>query len=331
MVDPEPAAGPARRPAEPSCGPPAEPPSASSPGSAEPAVVPRTDAEVPALSRSLGLPGLVDVHVHFLPPRVLAKVWAYFDDAETHYGTSWPIAYRLTDAERVARLRALGVLAFPALAYPHRPGMAAWLNEWTAQFAAATPGCVPSATFYPEPGVAEYVEAALERGARVFKAHVQVGDYDPRDPLLDPVWGTLAEAGVPVVTHCGSGPRRGRFTGPDVIGEVLRRHPRLSLVVAHLGAPEYEAHVGLAERYPNVYLDTTMAGTDFMERLAPFPRTLLPRLAALADRIVLGTDFPNIPYAYAHQIQALVRWDLGADWLRAVLWANGARLLGLRR
>jgi len=43
---------------------------------------------------------------------------------------------------------------------------------------------------------------------------------------------------------------------------------------------------------------------------------------------VLGSDFPNIPYPYAHQIEALVRLDLGDDWLRRVLHDNGMRLLG---
>ena len=61
--------------------------------------------------------------------------------------------------------------------------------------------------------------------------------------------------------------------------------------------------------------------------MSPGPDEL--RLAALVDRIVLGSDFPNIPYPYAHQLEALARWDLGDDWLRAVLWENGARLLAL--
>ena len=36
--------------------------------------------------------------------------------------------------------------------------------------------------------------------------------------------------------------------------------------------------------------------------------------------------FPAL--AYATQIEALVRLDLGDDWLRGVLWHNGVRLLG---
>ena len=42
--------------------------------------------------------------------------------------------------------------------------------------------------------------------------------------------------------------------------------------------------------------------------------------------VALGSDFPSIPYAYAHQLQALDRLGLGEEWLRAVLWHNGARL-----
>ena len=46
--------------------------------------------------------------------------------------------------------------------------------------------------------------------------------------------------------------------------------------------------------------------------------------------MLLGSDFPNIPYPYEHQLDALERLGLGDDWLRAVLWDNGAALLGDR-
>jgi uncharacterized protein len=270
----------------------------------------------------------VDVHTHFMPDNVLAKVWAFFDSGRAG-GQAWPIAYRRPEEDRLALLRAFGVRRFGALLYPHKPDMAAWLNSWAAGFAARTPDALHSATFFPEPGAGSYVAEAIGAGARLFKAHVQVGGYDPRDELLDPVWGLLADARVPVVVHCGSGPRPGPYTGPGPISGVLARHPRLTMIVAHLGSPEYGEFLALAERYPRVRLDTTMAFTDFMERLAPFPAALRPRLSAAAGRILLGTDFPNIPYGYLHQLQALARLDLGADWLRAVCHDNAAALLGL--
>ena len=291
---------------------------------------PDSDDDVPRYWRELGLPGLVDVHVHFLPARVQAKVWHYFEDAEAHYGAHWPIAYALPDDdERLALLDRLGVRAFPTLPYPHRAGMAAWLNDWSAEFARRDPRVLQSATFYPEPEAPAYVAEALDRGARVFKVHVQVGDFDPRHPLLDPVWARLEAEGTPVVIHCGSGPLAGEHTGPAPVTGLLQRHPRLRLVIAHLGMPEYGAFLDLAERYERVHLDTTMFATDFTEKLMPFDPADRSRLASLREKVLLGSDFPSIPYPYAHQLAALHRLDLGEEWLRAVLWENGARLFGV--
>ncbi|WSJ90900.1 amidohydrolase [Streptomyces sp. NBC_01304] len=273
-----------------------------------------------------GLPGLVDVHTHFMPERVLRKVWAYFDSAGPLVGTEWPITYREEEGQRLARLREFGAVAFTSMLYPHKAGMAEWLNGWAADFAARTPDCLHTATFFPEPGAQAYVRRAIEGGARIFKAHVQVGAYDPNDPLLDPVWGLLAEAGVPVVTHCGSGPAPGRHTGPEPIARVLARHPRLPLVVAHMGMPEYTEFLDLAERYQEVRLDTTMAFTDFSERQSPFPTGELGRIADLGGRVLLGSDFPNIPYPYVHQLEAIERLGLGSEWVRAVCYGNGAAL-----
>lgn len=94
----------------------------------------------------------------------MRKVWAYFDGWRTPDGSRWPVTYRGDDAARPARLRAIGVRAFPALVYAHKPGMAQWLNDWAADFAGATPDCLQTFTFYPEPGVDAYVARALEAG-----------------------------------------------------------------------------------------------------------------------------------------------------------------------
>jgi predicted TIM-barrel fold metal-dependent hydrolase len=289
---------------------------------------PGSDAEVPVYWRALGLPGIIDCHVHFMPESVTRKVWAYFEAAGPLIGREWPIRYAWPESERLAHLRSMGVRAFPSLAYPHKPGMAAWLNEWTREFAAAQPDVLSSATMFPEAGVAAYLDEALRSGVQVVKVHVQVGGFDPRDPLLDEAWGLLADAAVPVIVHAGSGPSAGEFTGPGPIGEVLERHRGLRMVMAHMGMPEYEEFVGFAERYDEVLLDTTMCFTDFMGG-RDLGRLLAPRLDALRDKVLLGTDFPTIPYAYAHQIDVLADLGLGDDWMRGVCWDNAARLFGI--
>ncbi|WP_033442045.1 amidohydrolase family protein [Saccharothrix sp. NRRL B-16314] len=279
-----------------------------------------------------GVPGLVDVHVHFMPQRVLDKVWAYFDQASRHYGVDWAIRYRLPEADRLAALRSFGVVGFAPLVYPHKPGMGEWLTDWALDFGARVDGAVPTATLYPEPGVEAYVSRALAAGARCFKAHVQVGGYDPRS--LDGAWGLLADAQVPVVVHCGHGPVPGAHTGLDVFEDVLRRHPSLVAVLAHAGMPDYVGALDLVGRYDGVHLDTTMVGVPFTEARAALPRDWAARLVDVGDRVILGSDFPNIPYDYSVQLDAIEGWAaaddrLGEPFLRAVLHDNGARLLGI--
>lgn len=286
-------------------------------------------AALHALYRRLDVPGIIDVHTHFMPERVMRKVWAYFDRAEEGLGMAWPITYRHEDSERVELLRRFGVLRFSSLLYPHKPEMAEWLNGWAAAFAADVPDCVHSATFYPEPSAATYVPRLVDEGARIFKAHVQVGAYDPEDALLEPVWGTLEDAGTPVVVHAGSGPEPGPCTGPEPIAGVLSRFPRLRLVIAHMGMPEYAEFLALAAQYENVHLDTTMNFTDYTEQMHPFPPELRPRLVELGEKIVFGSDFPNIPYSFRHAVEAIDRLGLGQEWTAGVLYRNPARLLGI--
>jgi predicted TIM-barrel fold metal-dependent hydrolase len=292
--------------------------------------IPADDAEVQSFWRSLDLPGLADVHVHFMPDWLMQRVWAYFDKAGPMVGRKWPVRYRWPDDERVAYLRQLGVRRFSALSYAHRPGLATELNKWALEFANATPGCLRSATFYPEPGVVDYVSDALASGVEVFKLHLQVGRFGPDTPELDPVWGLVADAGVPIVMHAGHAPIGNEHTGPGPLGALLARHPRLAVIVAHMGMPDYEPFLRIAEEYERVALDTTMAFTPFFEELIPFPRDLFPRLRELgmAGKVLLGSDFPNFPWTYADQVAGLARLGLAEDWLRAVCWHNFVELFG---
>lgn len=294
---------------------------------AEPLLRPESDLAVPAYLKDLGIPGLIDLHVHFMPHNVLAKVWSYFDGEGQRTGNPWPIGYRLPEDRRVQILKELGVLAYGTLNYAHRPGMAAWLNEYSRRFADRHPEAIRSGTFYPEPGATEVLRAALAEGVQLFKVHVQVGGFSPLDPLLDGAWALLAEARTPVVIHCGHGPHAGRHTGIEPIRELVARHPQLVLVIAHAGLPDYAQFAQLAAEHPGVYLDTTMVGTGFMNRIAPLPPDYPQLAAGLPHKIVFGSDFPNIPYSYSHQIQALEAWGLGPSWMREVLHETPLRLL----
>ena len=102
---------------------------------------------------------------------------------------------------------------------------------------------------------------------------------DPNVPIEDTV-GAIAEcieAGW--VRHVGLSE-----VGPETLRRVLARYPRLSVIVAHLGAPEYGEFLELAQTHERVRLDTTMVFTEFFSQMSTYPPALLPRLADIGDR-----------------------------------------------
>ncbi len=286
-----------------------------------------TDDDVPGFLAALGVPGIVDAHVHFLPVNVQEAVWRWFD----RLTPPWPVAYRSPAAERLAVLAQVGVRHHTALAYAHRPGMLRYLNDHTLGLAAEVPAVIPTFTIYPEPGVGAETARCLAAGGRCVKVHLQVGGFDAVDPLLDDAWRQLAAAGTPIVLHAGAvadGSGNEHFCGPEPVRRLLAKFPDLRLVIAHMGTPDQDAFVDMAERHPGLWLDTAMIFTD-PPYLGPPPLNLADRLRSLGDRIVFGSDFPTIPHPFAAQVSGLAALRLGDDWLRDVLWHNGRRLFGL--
>ena len=295
---------------------------------------PVDDDDVPRYWRELGLPGLVDVHVHFLPDRVQAKVWQFFERRRASTtAPPWPLRYARPGRGAAGRPRPARRAGVPDAALPAPAGHGGLAQRLVGGVrATADPRVLQSATFYPEPEAPFYVAEALRRGARVFKVHVQVGGFDPRDPLLDAVWARLAETGTPIVIHCGSGPRWGEHTGRSRSPSCCERYPRLQLVIAHLGMPEYRDFLDLAERYERVHLDTTMFATDFTEALMPFdPRRPAPAGGAAATRCCSAATSRRSPTPTPTSSRRCTGSIWGRTWLRAVLWQNGARLFGIER
>ena len=159
--------------------------------------------------------------------------------------------------------------------------------------------------------------------------HIRAGNLELNHGM-DHVLPPEEDADVPALVHAGHAPVGTEHTGPGAFGSLLARHPELMAIVAHMGAPDYEEFLRLAADHERVALDTTMIFTDFFDKLAPFPAASLPlvRELGLAGKILLGSDFPNIPYPYARQIGGLARLGLGQEWLRAVCRPAGP---GLRR
>lgn len=295
----------------------------------DPDQFPAADHEIPGFLSELGLDGIVDLHVHAMPDRLQHAVWSFFDRLDD---PPWPVTYRDDAETRLQTLGELGVVAHTALAYPHKPGMVDWLNDYTLGLADRHDRVIPTFTIYPEPSVGTATEAAIGRGGAVVKVHTQVGRYHLVDPRLDEAWRQIAAARLPVMLHATAvyGVDGGdEFCGVDAIRGLLDRHPDLTLVIAHIGMPQFDEAIRLAETADDVHLDLSMTLHDGPVS-APVPDAALERLHGLASRLTFGSDYPTIPHDYATQVRALARLRLADEALRDVLAGNARALLARR-
>ena len=225
--------------------------------------------------------------------------------AQAHYGVAVADApTRCPVDERLAVLDRLGVRAFPTLPYPHKAGHGGLAQRLVGRVRRGRPaGAAVGDLLSRAGGAVLRRRGAASAAPGSSRCTCRSGGFDPRHPLLDAGLGAAGgdrDAGRHPL-RLGSA-ARASTPGPSRSPGCCERYPRLQLVIAHLGMPEYRDFLDLAERYERVHLDTTMFATDFTERLMPFDRADLPRLAALRDKVLLGSDFPSIPYAYAHQL-----------------------------
>jgi len=87
--------------------------------------------------------------------------------------------------------------------------------------------------------------------------------------------------------------------------------------VPHLGADEFDAYRLLVERYDNLWLDTTMTVADYL------PVQNIPELGKMrADRLIFGSDFPNLPYAWDRELQRIDDLKLDRKRLMKLLGQN---------
>lgn len=275
---------------------------------------------IPLLER-YQIPYIVDIHTHFFPEIVMKLIWRWFDSV------NWAIAYREIEDRRLQSLKRNKIYSFTTLNYAHKKEMAAWLNDWTFENQKNWEGSVPFGTFYPEPGVEDYVKKAVEvYHFKGFKLHCEVGKFDLNARELKSSFCYLEENQIPIVIHTGHAPLRGEFTGVSFFKKLMKRHPKLKVIVAHMGATEIFEYAKLLLEYENLALDTTMVFVDFFATGRDAEKAI-PLLDTLQDQIYFGSDFPNIPYNLSHPILNLLNLPISDHAKRKILYENGKRLL----
>jgi uncharacterized protein len=269
--------------------------------------------------------GIVDAHVHLLPPRLAARVRGVFD-----LHLPGRLAYPTPDPAAVlGDLAAVHATAAWILPYAHAPGVSSWLlpaaAEHVAELADASGDVelVLGASVHPgdDDPVGVLVDAVERLGAAVLKLHCAVGGFRADDPRLDPVWNCCTELGLPAVVHAGKHPA-GVSDGPDLgeLDTVATRFPALRLIVAHTALPAVGTTLALLDRHPNVHADLTPV-------VAAVPELTDRQLTRYAERLLFGSDAPNTGVRIPDLVDGWRRRDIPAEARSAILGGNARRLV----
>lgn len=273
----------------------------------------------------------IDVHTHLHPPWLFQAIRRWFAER-----SNWNLRTPTAPPFVAAFLQERGVERFLYFSYAHKAGIARGLNAWLHAVRAEVPGGLPLGTIHPDdPDMLEIAEEALTGyGFHGFKFHINVQRFFPDDPRVLPVYERLLALDRLLLIHVGTAPWPNGFDGFPRFERVMARFPALKVIVAHMGAFETRQFFELMERCPNLHLDTTMAFAPIRPEHAGMSRINQidvsdADLLRWQDRILFGSDFPNLPWPYEDEREALWRRDLPLPVYRKIFHDNAARLLGL--
>ncbi len=164
----------------------------------------------------------------------------------------------------------------------------------------------------------------------------QYDGLSPSDPVLDPYFALAESLAVPACIHMGmsfpgiteSRPKfRVSLGNPLLLEELLNRHPKLRVWIAHMGYPYLEETIGILNVYPRVHVDT--GAIDWIE---PGFLSYLQQLIkyGFEKRIMFGSDQMTWPDAIGTAVEAIQKASfLSAEQKRDILYNNAARFLRL--
>ena len=265
------------------------------------------------------LPTVIDAHIHLFPDNLFASIWQWFEK----FG--WPVRYRLNSPEAIEFLLSRGISRLVGLHYAHRPGVARQLNRYMAKLCHRYPQLTGMATVFPgEESARQILIEGFDNGLSGVKLHCHVQCFEMLGRPMHEIYSLCQEADRPLIMHVGREPKSPAYPCDPYalcsaarLEQVIKTYPGLRVCVPHLGADEFDAYRRLLEKYDTLWLDTTMTQANYL----PFDN--IPRLEEMrVDRVIFGSDFPNLPYAWDRELRQIARKNLTPEQLSNLLCLN---------
>ena len=275
-----------------------------------------------------GFPEVIDAHVHIFPRNILSSVRKWFEK------NAWSIRYRYSTTGIFEHLLSCGVSHIIALQYAHKPGISRMLNLYMVKKCSDFAGSVTGmATVFPgEKDEAIILKEAFDNGLKGVKLHAHVQCFNINTPKMDIIFDLCESEKKPMIIHAGREPKSSAYNcdpyeicSVKKLEDVLQNFPELKICVPHLGFDEITGYRRLIEKYDNLWLDTAMILADYF----PIADTIKLENFRI-DRIMYGSDFPNIPYAWDRELKRLDDSGLSRGKLKRILKKNAVDFFKLK-
>jgi len=144
----------------------------------------------------------------------------------------------------------------------------------------------------------------------------------PDDALYWPIYEHLQQRGIPLFLMSGPTTPDPAFNNPERLAKVAQAFPQLSIVCYHGYWPNVQQAIGVAFRYPNIYLVPDMylfqPGSEAYVQAAN---------SFLADQLLFGSSYPFRPIRQSIDDAQALGFNESA--LDKLLYGNATRLFGL--
>jgi predicted TIM-barrel fold metal-dependent hydrolase len=268
---------------------------------------------------------MIDAHIHIFPPYRSVKAVRWLK----RYIQGLRVEETVNETQILKLLQDSGISHFFNYVYPIKQEESRPLNEYNYHLSKRVKNAVCFGSLHPDNEDRKDIleEALIGYGLLGIKFHPFVQGFSVLDPRLDEIYVSLEKMERPLVIHTGFDRFYKATIRVEEVETILKRHPDLVMVIAHMFYPEVRRAFQLLKQYPNVYLDGTNLFSDYQEGIEGEnifegvcdavngnPKYRISCLAfrdeleQYSDRILLGSDYPvamNDPekiYAYMNAI-----------------------------
>jgi len=277
----------------------------------------------------------IDTHCHFFPPQIFKSIWNFFESPDEEGNQrGWDIKYKLTTDALIKFLENQRVKYFTTYNYAHKPGISEYINDWTYELIRENKHALPFGCVWPEDANrVEYIQKLFDEYQFLgIKLQLLVQNFYPDDERMHDIYKLVVDRGKWINFHAGTAPYHNQYVGYKNFTKFLEKYPDMNVIVAHLGTYETHKFFKLLDKYDNLYLDTAMVYLPMTFSKNWKDNMVLPseeELLSHEDRILYGSDFPNIPYDYSCSVEGLLNLNLPKSFYQKVFYENAKKIFGI--